>query len=91
MSKVLLTTTLCLMLGQHLILWINMNPVLGHRSYWCAVSVSRPYDTLAQYWFNVGPSFMMQAQHLRKHWACVDLSCLRCRIDNAGLIYANCL
>ena len=33
-------TTLCLMLGQHLRLWININPALGHRSYWCAVSLS---------------------------------------------------
>ena len=31
-SKVMLTTTFCLMLGQHLRLWINMNPALGHRS-----------------------------------------------------------
>ena len=36
----IVTTTLCLMLGHHLRLWINMNPALGHRSYWCAVAVS---------------------------------------------------
>ena len=30
----------CLFVGQHLRLWINMNPALGHRFYWCAVSVS---------------------------------------------------
>ena len=44
-TKVMLTSTLCLMLGQHLRLWINMNPVLGHRSYWCVVSVSTTHST----------------------------------------------
>ena len=43
------------MLGQHLRLWINMNPALGHRSY-----TGLP---LTQYWFNVGPSFATQAQN----------------------------
>ena len=37
LSKVMLTTTLSLVLGQHLRLWINMNRALGHRFYWCAV------------------------------------------------------
>ena len=75
---VMLTTTLCLMFGQHLRLWINMNPALGHCSYWCAVSVSMTIVC------DAGPT-------LRKHWAGVDLSCLRCKIDKAGLMYVNCL
>ena len=40
MSKVMITTTLCLMLRQHLSLWTNMNPALCHRSYWWAFLLS---------------------------------------------------
>ena len=78
LCNVMLTTTLCLMLGQHLILWINMNPALGHCSYWCAVSVSMTIVCDA-------------VPTLRKHWTSVYLSCLRCKIDKAGLMYVNCL
>ena len=61
MSKVMVKTTLCLMLGQHLRLWINMNPALGHRSY---LGVQYQSDnTQTQYRFTIGPSFAMQAQH----------------------------
>ena len=60
MSKVMVTTPLCLMLGQHLILGINMPPALGHRSY--LVVQSQSDNTLTQYWFNAGPSFATQAQ-----------------------------
>ena len=75
------TTTLCLMLGHHLRLWININPALGHRQ----------HDTLTQYWFNVGPLFATTGPTLGKHWVNVGLSCLRCRIDNGGLVYDTCL
>ena len=37
--SVIVTTTLCLMLGHHLRLRININPALGHRQ----------HDTLTQY------------------------------------------
>ena len=40
MFTVTVSTTLCLMLEQHLRLWINMNPALDLRSYCCAVSVN---------------------------------------------------
>ena len=77
---VIVTATLCLMLGHHLRLWINMNPTLGHRSYWCAVSVS----TILVYRWSIvcdtGPI-------LGNHWVGADLSCLRCAIDNGGLMY----
>ena len=75
------TTTLCLMLGHHLRLWININPALGHRQ----------HDTLTQYWFNVGPLFATTCPTFGKHWVNVGLSCLRCGVDNGGLMYDNCL
>ena len=65
--------------NQHLRLWINMNPVLGHRSYWCAASIS------AAHWPNICLALVHRCDagpKLWKHWAGVDLSCLRCRIDN---------
>ena len=64
------TTTLCLMLGHHFRLWININPALGHR---------QP-DTPTQYWFNVSPLFATTGPTLGKHWANVGLSCLRERL-----------
>ena len=63
------TTTVCLMLGHRLRLWIiNINTALGHRQ----------HDTLTQYWFNVDPLFATTGPALGKHWANVGLSCLRC-------------
>ena len=59
MSKVMVTTTLCLMLGQHLRLWINTS---AGSSFLLVCSLSQ-YDTLTQYWFTAGPSFATQAQH----------------------------
>ena len=52
-----ITTTLCLMLGQHLRLWITMNPELGHRSYWFAVSVS------TKHWPNIGLTMVHRLRH----------------------------
>ena len=59
MCTVIVTTTLCLILEQHLRLWINMNPALGHR---LRLSLSQQ-ETLTQYWFDLGLSFATQAQN----------------------------
>ena len=72
------TATLCLMLGHHLRLWININPALGHRQ----------HDTLTQYWFNVGPLFATTGPTLGKQ---CRPTVFTCGIENSGLMYDNCL
>ena len=57
------------MLGHHLWLWINMNPALGHRSYWCAVSVSTIH------WPNIGSTLV----HCLRHRPNIRKTLGRCR------------
>ena len=66
---VIVTTTLCLMLGHHLRVWININPALGHRSHLCLVSVS------TMHWPNIG----LPLVHCLRHRSNIRKTLGRCR------------
>ena len=50
-------------------------------------------DALTHYWFDIGTLFATMGPTLEKNGQVIglDLSCLRCGIDNGGLMYVNCL